>query len=310
MRLSTLAAVARRTGFPVVEEAGWQGRGSDFRGPVRSVILHHDAANHRVDQFNTVIRDGRSGLAGPLSQFALRRDGTIHVVAAGRANHAGVVTDAPRYGGDNSIGIEAGNNGVGEPWSRRQLDAYEALVAELCKEFRLNPLADVRGHKEVAYPLGRKIDPAGIDLNGFRAAVQRRMSGGGGGSLPSEPTPETIQEDDTMELSIRDASDRTKVDGFAFEVTPRSAIWTKAWLRVANFAGETDLRIEFLHDTGVYPDRVYTFEGDKALKEMQVTPMIRVPDYCIGVKLTYKLKTPSQNTMGNSMVVSVMGRKD
>lgn len=211
MRLTSLAAVARRTGFPVVEENGWRGRGVNFPGPVRSVICHHDAANQAPWQFNTVVRDGRTGLAGPLSQFTIRRDGTIHVVADGRANHAGVTINDSIWGGNYSIGIEAANNGVGEPWPRYQLDAYEALVAELCREFGLGT-DRVRGHKEIASPLGRKIDPAGIDMNGFRSAVAHRIAagpGGGGGTTPP-PAPVDIHteplllEECTMQLEPTD----------------------------------------------------------------------------------------------------------
>ncbi len=36
-----------------------------------------------------VIRDGRPGLKGPLSQLGLGRDGAYYVIAAGRAQHAG-----------------------------------------------------------------------------------------------------------------------------------------------------------------------------------------------------------------------------
>lgn len=179
--LTQLAEVARRTGFPVVEEYGWKWRGHGGMGKVRSIITHHDAADQSPTTFNTVIRDGRAGLPGPLSQFALRRDGTIHVVAAGKSYHAGSNKNPWLYGNSHSIGIEAGNDGVGEPWTQRQLDAYVALCAELVKEFGLKPKR-VRGHREIT---SRKIDPAGINMNWFRSRVtqyinnDRKPQGGG-----------------------------------------------------------------------------------------------------------------------------------
>lgn len=183
--LTNLADIARRTGFPVIEQPGWRTRGHGQMGQVRSVIAHHDAANQAPGTFNTAIQNGHLKLAGPLSHFALRRDGTIHVVAAGLCYHAGATINNSLYANNYSVGIEAGNNGLGEPWPRRQLDAYEQLCAELCKAFGLG--ADrVRGHKEIAAPLGRKPDPAGINMQWFRDAVARRMSGGGG-STPSAP---------------------------------------------------------------------------------------------------------------------------
>lgn len=184
--LTNLAAIARRTGFPVVEEWGWKSRGhGSFRG-VRSVIAHHDAANQGPHTFNTVIRDGHSTLAGPLSQFALRRDGVIHVVAAGVAWHAGSNINDALYGNYYSIGIEAGNNGVGERWPDVQVRVYVALCAELCRAFGL-PASRVMGHKEIAP--SRKIDPAGINMHDFRSRVAAYLNNGGGGAAPAKPQP-------------------------------------------------------------------------------------------------------------------------
>lgn len=195
--LTNLAVIARRTGFPVVEEWGWKTRGHGPMSAVRSVICHHDAANQSPTTFNTVVRDGRSGLPGPLAQFAIRRDGTIHVVAAGLSYHAGSNVNPSLYNNSYALGIEAGNNGVGEPWPRKQIDAYEALCAELCKAFRL-PVSRVRGHKEIAP--SRKIDPAGINMDHFRAAVARRMTGGGGAApaAPAKPTPSLLLKEDSF----------------------------------------------------------------------------------------------------------------
>lgn len=240
MRLTSLAAVARRTGFPVVEEHGWRGRGVNFPGPVRSILCHHDAANQAPWQFNTVVRDGRSDLPGPLSQFTIRRDGTIHVVADGRANHAGVTINDSVWGGNYSIGIEAANNGVGEPWPRYQLDAYEALVAELCREFGLG-VDRVRGHKEVASPLGRKIDPAGIDMNGFRAAVAHRIhvGPGGGGSTPPPAIvhPTNYLEEHNMELTPGQGQSRTLVVPTGAKSLVISLGWKQATIHKVGFFG-------------------------------------------------------------------------
>lgn len=192
--LTNLATIARRTGFPVVEQPGWKTRGHGPMSTVRSVICHHDAARQSPSTFNTVIQNGRADLPGPLAHFALRRDGTIHVVAAGMAYHAGAVTDSSIYGNSHSIGIEAGNDGVGEPWPDVQLRAYRALCAELCKAFGL-PASRVKGHKEICYPKGRKIDPRGIDMSAFRRGVDSLMKSGGGSSTPPTLESEEMQMD-------------------------------------------------------------------------------------------------------------------
>lgn len=167
-----LARVAAKTGYPVVERSGWKTRGHGPMGAVRSIIAHHTAGAAAGDAPSLgVVQSGRAGLPGPLAHFVLGRSGTIYVVAAGLAFHAGKV-GRTAHANQHAIGIEAENTGRGEPWTDRQLDAYVKLCAALVAEFKLTP-TDVLGHKEIAVPAGRKIDPAGITMADFRAAVKR-----------------------------------------------------------------------------------------------------------------------------------------
>jgi hypothetical protein len=113
--LTWLADTLRAVNLPVVEVAGWTNRG--VGGDVTSakgVVCHHTAGplTGNTPSLNLVI-NGRSDLSGPLSQLFLARDGTYHVVAAGRAHHAGPgkwqdVTN----GNAHFIGIEAENTGA------------------------------------------------------------------------------------------------------------------------------------------------------------------------------------------------------
>lgn len=184
-----LARVARTTGHPVVEVPGWQTRGYGQMSAVQSVVCHHTAgpATGNYPSLATV-RDGRPGLAGPLCNFGIGRDGTIYVVAAGLANHAGAVK-ATKYGNSHAIGIEAENTGTGQEWPAAQLDAYVRLCAALVKEFGLS-VNDVQGHKEVCSPAGRKIDPAfthpALSMDQFRAHVK---AGHYGDDAPAKPAP-------------------------------------------------------------------------------------------------------------------------
>ncbi|WP_169721479.1 peptidoglycan recognition protein family protein [Brevibacterium album] len=183
-RLTGLALVARRTGYPVIEVAGWKSRGRAMNSP-KSVVVHHTASGKgRNAPSLGVVKNGRPGLPGPLCHYLLARDGTIYVVASGRANHAGKV-NATRYSNSNSIGIEAENNGVGEAWSAKQMDAYAKLCRELCDHYKI-PITHVRGHKEVCSPRGRKIDPT-FNMGSFRNMVKARKGtgAGGGGSSSS-----------------------------------------------------------------------------------------------------------------------------
>jgi len=175
MWLTQLADVARRTGYPVIETAGWKTRGHGGMAAMWGVVCHHTAG--RADMH--VVRDGRPGLDGPLSQFWLRRDGAIFVIAAGRCWHNAPSTSA-QHTNSVSVGIEAENTGH-EPWPAEQLDAYARLCAELCREFGLSA-GRVKGHREVNR---QKVDPAGINMDDFRATVARLLKG-------EDVTPEEI----------------------------------------------------------------------------------------------------------------------
>ena len=159
--LTQLATVAKRTGYPVVEVAGWKTRGHGPQPAVRGIVAHHTAGRDDMH----VVRDGRPGLDGPLSQCWLRHDGTIYVMAAGKCWHNYPSTSL-YHDNSNAIGIEAENNGT-EAWPTIQLDAYKRLCAELCKAFGLSA-SRVKGHKEVQ---PGKPDPHHVDMAAFRADV-------------------------------------------------------------------------------------------------------------------------------------------
>lgn len=181
MWLTALATIAKRTGYPVVERAGWKTRGRAPMSGAKSIICHHTAGGPSGNYPSLgVVQNGRAGLPGPLAHYGLGRDGTIYVIAAGRANHAGVV-DTTTHSNSYAIGIEAENTGRGEKWSDAQMDAYAKLCRELCDHYGI-PISQVRGHKEVARPKGRKPDPS-FDMNAFRKMVKARKGTGGSSSV-------------------------------------------------------------------------------------------------------------------------------
>src|SRR5690606_11664261 len=110
----------------------------------QGVVCHHTATSSAWQDGHVaaLLRDGRRDLAGPLSQLGLERDGTFVVIAAGRANHNG-------YGtwGNDSIGIEAYNSGLGEPWPAVQLDAYQRGVAAILAHLGLD-VSCCKAHRE------------------------------------------------------------------------------------------------------------------------------------------------------------------
>lgn len=171
---TNLATILRNAGLNVVEVSGWTTRGHGQLTAVKSIIVHHTAGPATGDMPSlNYIRDGSSSLAGPLAQLGLGRTGTWYVIAAGLSYHAGVVTDSSLYSNANAIGIEA--EGVGLPatnvghsnWPEVQWQSYVRGVRALKNAFGV-PTDRVKGHKEVASPLGRKIDP-NFSMDEFRA---------------------------------------------------------------------------------------------------------------------------------------------
>jgi hypothetical protein len=180
-----LADALRAGGLPVVEVGDWRARSTGTMQTPIGVLGHHTAgpAGGNFPSLNVVV-NGRPGLSGPLAQLGLGRDGTWFVIAAGRANHAGVgvLPWVPRdRGNEYLIGVEAESTGRGD-WTGPQLDAYPRGVAALLRHLKL-PADRFAGHKE--YAPTRKIDPFGWpgDMAGFRSSVARILSGEGGTEL-------------------------------------------------------------------------------------------------------------------------------
>lgn len=179
---NNLPQILRSYGLKVVEVPGWKTRGrpaSTGTFAPAGVLCHHTATSVRsslTSVLNLLVR-GRSDLPGPLCQLSLGRDGTVYVVAAGRANHAGKAKPAGTMsGGDGNslyIGIEAQNDGVGEKWPTVQYEAYVLLAAVLSVRITHNSANTVLGHKETSYD--GKVDPT-FNMSQFRNKVAVKMA--------------------------------------------------------------------------------------------------------------------------------------
>lgn len=163
-------------GIPVRFSDGWEHRGLPQSFSPAGVVCHHTAtARTRPGDYPSLalIIGGTSDLQGPLAQFGLGRSGAIYVIAAGTANHAGPGRWRGLKGNSRVWGIEAENDGVGEPWTEGQLYSYPRLCAALA---RVTGFSEdmVCAHREWAPD--RKIDPTGIDMPAFRAHVALLLS--------------------------------------------------------------------------------------------------------------------------------------
>jgi hypothetical protein len=164
MRLTWLADVLRDAGCRVDELPGWRTSGGTL-SEVRGIVWHHTASGRSTSDATmaAILRNGRPDLPGPLSQLGLTRDGTFVVIASGKSNHNG-------YGtwGNQSIGIEAYNNGIGETWPAAQIAAWDRGTAAILRHLKLNT-SHVKAHRET--DPGRKIDPAGVNMDQARQRI-------------------------------------------------------------------------------------------------------------------------------------------
>lgn len=174
--LLDLADVLRSAGLDVEEVDGWQQRsrrsGGYRIGPV-AIIVHHTAGGPGMDGPGDVKDLAFTSVNAPVANLYLNRAGRWHVLAAGATNTNGAGGPLGPLPVDEAntrvIGIEAGNNGVGEPWPAAQQDAYVAGVAAVADAYDI-PTDCVFSHWEWT---ARKIDPAGPSRFGIGGANQR-----------------------------------------------------------------------------------------------------------------------------------------
>ncbi|MEU7134500.1 peptidoglycan-binding protein [Streptomyces sp. NPDC046261] len=208
-------AALEAEGVTVVETGDWREHNRNHKGawgPVNGVIIHHTVTSGTASSVE-LCYDGYEELPGPLCHGVIAKDGTVHLVGNGRANHAGsgdgsvlaaVVDEVapPRPASDDTdgnahfYGFECVNLGDGDdPWPAAQLEAIERVSAALCRAHGWSS-ASVIGHKEWT---ATKIDPVGFEMADLRSAIASRL-----GAAPQEPaTPRpgatyTVQPGDTL----------------------------------------------------------------------------------------------------------------
>ncbi|MBT2544014.1 N-acetylmuramoyl-L-alanine amidase [Streptomyces sp. ISL-44] len=181
----------RAEGLTVVEVGAWRTHNRNHKGPwgpVHGVMIHHTVSNGTA---NTVsfCRQGDSDLPGPLCHGVITKDGRVHLVGYGRANHAGagdsdvlaaVIAEkrlppdhhANTDGNRHFYGFECENLGNGkDPWPAVQLDAITRASAALCRVHAWTARS-VIGHLE--WQPG-KIDPKGFTMESLRNRIAERL---------------------------------------------------------------------------------------------------------------------------------------
>lgn len=193
MQLTDLDKVLRHAGVPVVEVAGWRdrGRGGDggqyLAGRPTHVIVHHTAGSAGASASSEVNYMVNVADAKPIANLYVARDGdkggsaAAWIMAAGPTNTNGKGTAAAAWLNRHAVGIEIGNNGVGEAYGPKQQQTVVDTVAALCRAYSI-PVEQVRAHFEYT---SRKIDPTGPsqwspnggkwNMDEFRSSVFQRI---------------------------------------------------------------------------------------------------------------------------------------
>ncbi len=155
-----LADELRAGGCKVKTYSGWKERGR----PATSggfdpfgLLLHHTGSHSTMSNpaagLATCLH-GRPDLAGPLAHVVIGRDGLCHVIAAGRANHAGTNDGSGTGlipagdGNEQMIGFEiaySGSQDMGIEQYAAMVMASAAVLRHLGKDQK-----HARGHKETS----------------------------------------------------------------------------------------------------------------------------------------------------------------
>lgn len=178
--LTWLAEDLRAEGCTVVEIAGWKsyGRPGDFDpdGP----CWHHTgtttSASNPAPTLDTCI-NGRPDLDGPLCQVMIGYDGTVYVIAAGRANHAGACSGfgpytSTRDGNDQLVGLEIDYDGT-QKMSSAQKTAATKVSAVILRRLKHDHSWTVR-HEETSTT--GKWDTGGLSGDQIRSLVKDYMN--------------------------------------------------------------------------------------------------------------------------------------
>ncbi|WP_109030177.1 peptidoglycan recognition protein family protein [Streptomyces rubrogriseus] len=191
-------------------------------GPVHGVLLHHTVTSGH-DRTIEICRTGHSTLPGPLCHGVICKQGHIHVVGYGRANHAGLGDDdvlqavinehalppdneANTDGNRHFYGFECENLGDNkDPWPAVQVDAMVRAAAALLRAhgWNKNGAGAISAIAHAEWQPG-KVDPRGPGYPGhagIRSRVAERLkhpaSWSPGSTAPTKPTtPNPPQEED------------------------------------------------------------------------------------------------------------------
>lgn len=168
-RITWVPAVLRAAGLTVVEHDGWKARGlSTTRSfTPRALVWHHDASPKGDSPGVPAYMIRNYERAG--AQLWVDRQGRWHIIASGRAAHAGKTLPGMPTN-ETSIGIETDHT-TGEDWPPALLASLRKGSAALLNHLAVTASAGLHFHKTICDPPGRKVDPDGLTLTKERSVV-------------------------------------------------------------------------------------------------------------------------------------------
>lgn len=245
--LTWLADELRGAGLNVREYSGWQNRARSSGGyssPAPIVVMeHHTASPASWNGQKDADYIAKGSDVAPVSNLYIDRQGLVWVIAGGATNTNGQ-GNSMRFSRGTvpqdsmntyAVGIECGNDGVGEPWPQVQVDAL--IAAANCINRRLgNISSDIAGHAH--YAPTRKIDPATAaavqgpwkprsinssgtwNLDDMRAIHAQRWGG-------APPTPPPLEDDMGAPAVI--VTDSGTISRFFVVGGPNKSVWQCWW---------------------------------------------------------------------------------
>jgi hypothetical protein len=175
-RANEVMARLRKAGIVVHEQPGWQSRGNGQTSAYQGFSLHHTATPYSNQNLGVLI-NGRSDLQGPLCNTCGWADGSVGLIAAHPANHAGAsggynTAPLPKTSLFNKLmwGHEVIYPGT-QPMTAAQYRTSCILAAICVDVFGYGDINRAKGHRETS--ITGKWDPGyapskTIDLNRFR----------------------------------------------------------------------------------------------------------------------------------------------
>lgn len=175
----------RAAGITVHEVPGWRTRARPGAWEPRGVLMHHTAIRASYARPAAGLRtcvDGRADLPGPLCQTLGAYDGAVHVISAGRANHAGQARPSGPIPAGNGNELYWGHEidyYPDQPMSPEQYRTATVLGTIVADELGGGPEL-VRAHAETSvtgkWDPGHALPNRTIDMAAFRRDVAAALS--------------------------------------------------------------------------------------------------------------------------------------